>query len=119
MGTAVCVLVFRRFQTVGHEREQDELNYFIEATRKELKGQEQKRVNVKSFIAVTKKYTDLKELDATVLREFIERVEVSERDKQAKTQQIQIVYNFIGAFDYKAARELSENEPQEVKVGIS
>jgi DNA invertase Pin-like site-specific DNA recombinase len=99
-----------------YEREQDELSFSIEATRKELKGREQKRINVKSFIAATKKYTDLKELDATVLREFIERVEVSERDKQTNTQQIRIVYNFIGAFDFEAARELSGNPPQEVKV---
>jgi DNA invertase Pin-like site-specific DNA recombinase len=99
-----------------YEREQDELSFSIEAARKELKGQEQKRINVKSFIATTKKYTDLKKLDATVLREFIERVEISEKDKQTKTQQIRIVYNFIGAFDFEAAIELSESPSQEAKV---
>lgn len=102
----------------GYEREQDEMNFSIEVTRKELKGQEQKRTNVKSFIATAKKYTDLEELDATVLREFIEKVYVSERDKQTGMQPIQIVYNFIGAFDFEAARELSESPRQEVRAGI-
>jgi uncharacterized protein (UPF0335 family) len=54
-------------------------------------------------VAVAKKYTDLQELDAAVLREFIERIYVSEKDKQTKTQEIQIVYNFIGAFDFAEA----------------
>lgn len=107
-----------RFIKLSHdyEREQDDLKFAIEATRKELKGQERKRINVKSFIAATKKYTDLKELDATVLREFIEKVYVSERDKQTNTQEIQIVYNFIGAFDFEAAKEQSENPRNTAKA---
>lgn len=84
----------------------------IEATRRELKERERSRVNVKSFIAATntKKYTDLQELDATVLREFIDRIQVSAVDKEAKTREIKIVYNFIGAFDFKAAIEQAQNE---------
>jgi len=34
--------------------------------RHELKQQEQKKDNIKNFIAATKKYTDLQALDATV-----------------------------------------------------
>jgi len=35
-----------------------------------------------------KKYTDMQELDAAVLREFIDRIEVSHADKKSKTESI-------------------------------
>jgi DNA invertase Pin-like site-specific DNA recombinase len=91
-----------------YEREQDGLSAIIEDTRKDLKAQEKKQTKVKDFIAVTKKYTDLEELDASVLREFIERIFVSEKDKTIGIQELEIVYNFVGAFDFKAAKKRSE-----------
>jgi hypothetical protein len=99
-----------------YEREQDSLKSLIEEKRKELKEQEKNRVNVKSFIATAKKYTDLKELDATVLREFISKIFVSQKDKKTKTQEIQIVYNFVGAFDFDSAIE-SVNLSRAEKAG--
>jgi len=78
-----------------------------------------KRTNVKSFIAAAKKYTDLKELDATVLWEFIEKIYISEMDKQTKTREIRTVYNFVGAFDFDAAIKQSNNPPNVVKAGIA
>ena len=101
--------------TAAYEREQDEQKAAIEATRRELKERERSRSNVKSFIDATKKYTDLQELDATVLREFIDRIYVSAVDKNAKTREIKIVYNFIGAFDFRAATE----QAQQKKIGIA
>ena len=88
-----------------YEREQDELKVLAGTLRKELAVREKKRTDAKNFVAVTKKYTDLQELDATVLREFIERIYVYEKDKQTNTQELQIVYNFIGAFDFMQAAE--------------
>ena len=93
-----------------YEREQDEQKAMIDTTRRELKEQERSRTNVKSFIAATKKYTDLQELDATVLREFIDKIYVSAVDRKAKTREIKIVYNFIGAFDFNSAMEHANNE---------
>ena len=40
------------------------------------------------------------ELDATILREFIDHIEVSHADRKSRTREITIVYNFIGAFDF-------------------
>ena len=65
--------------------------------------------NVKAFIAAVKKYTDLQELDAAVLRAFIDRIEVSHVDKKSRTREITIVYNFIGAFDFTRAIENARN----------
>jgi hypothetical protein len=92
-----------------YEREQDNLKAFAEMTRKEIKEQEKNRTNVKSFIAATKKYTDIMELDATVLREFISKIHVHEKDKETKTQAIQIEYNFVGIFDFEMAIQTAKN----------
>jgi DNA invertase Pin-like site-specific DNA recombinase len=102
-----------------YEREQDGLKTAIETTRCDLKEQERGRANVTSFITATKKYTDLKELDATVLREFIEKVYVSEKDKETGTREIKIVYNFIGAFDFEVTKEPSQNTDNTEKAGVA
>ena len=93
-----------------YECEQGVQKNVIEAMNRELKEQERNRVNVKSFITATKKYTDLKELDANVLRVFIDRIKVSAVDKKTKTREIEIVYNFIGAFDFTTAATQGKNE---------
>jgi hypothetical protein len=69
----------------------------------------QQKTNVKAFISAVKKYTDMQQLDAAMLREFIDRIEVSHTDKKSKTREITIVYNFIGAFDFERAKEKAQN----------
>ena len=86
-----------------YELEQENLKSMAAALRKELKQQEQQKNNVKAFVSTVKKYTDMQELDASVLREFIDHIEVSHVDKKSKTREITIVYNFIGAFDFARA----------------
>lgn len=64
----------------------------------------------------------MSKLDATVLREFVDKILISEVYKEddsnprIKIREIQIVYNFIGAFDFEQAREQSQ---QRKKVGIA
>jgi hypothetical protein len=84
-----------------YEREQGRLKKLAGSISQELKEQERARVGVKDFIGVAKKYTDLKELDVAMLREFIERINVFHMDKKTKTQKVEIIYNFIGAFDFE------------------
>ncbi len=63
---------------------------------------------------MVKKYTDMTQLDATILREFVEQIRVSdtytisEQGRQVKVREVEIVYNFIGAFDFEGAREQSQ-----------
>jgi DNA invertase Pin-like site-specific DNA recombinase len=83
-----------------YEKEQASLNDNIVALRSDVEEKERSLLNTKDFIAITRKYTDLKELDATILRAFIDKIYVFEKDKQALTQEIRIVYNFIGAFRF-------------------
>lgn len=105
----------------GYEQEQDNLKAAIEAARTELKERERSRASVKSCIAAAKKYTDLQELDAAVSGEFIDRIYIFAADKSAKTKirKIKIVYNFIGAFDFRAAAEQTQNQTRHAKIGIA
>jgi hypothetical protein len=102
-----------------YEQEQSNLKATTNAFRKDLKGQEKQKTDVKHFIAATKKYTDLQELNATVLREFIDRVYVSEADRKTKTRKIEIVYNFIGAFDFQTVTEQSKNTSVAEETGVA
>ena len=95
-----------------YELEQENLKSMAEVLREEIKQQEKQKTNVKAFISVVKKYTDVQELDASILREFIDRIEVSHTDKKSKTREITIVYNFIGAFDFERAKEKAQNTTQ-------
>jgi DNA invertase Pin-like site-specific DNA recombinase len=108
-----------------YELEQDNLKAMAEVLRKDVKQQEQHKNNVKSFIAAAKKYTDLAELDATVLREFIDKIYISKtsgkkgRGATDKVREIEIVYNFIGAFDFQKAREQSQSRPNKKEIGVA
>lgn len=96
-----------RFIKMSHDYELEQSNpkSVAEVLRMEPKQQEQQKINAKAFVAAVKKYTDMQELDTAVLREFIDRIEVSHVDRKSKTREITIVYNFIGAFDFTRAIE--------------
>ena len=100
-----------RFIKMSHdyELEQSNLKAMAEVLREEIKQQEKQKTNVKAFISAVKMYTDMQQLDAAMLREFIDRIEVSHTDKKSKTREITIVYNFIGAFDFERAKEKAQN----------
>lgn len=86
-------LLEERFIKMSHDYElkQSSLKSMADVLRKDLKQQEQQKTNVKAFVAAVRMYTDLQELNATVLREFVDRIEVSHVDKKSKTREITIV----------------------------
>ncbi len=88
-----------------YEFEQDNLKSVADVLRQEVRQKEQQKTNVKAFIQTVKQYTDMQKLDAALLREFIDRIEISHAEKRAKTREVTIVYNFIGAFDFTRAIE--------------
>ena len=67
------------------------------------------------------------QLDASILREFVEQIRGSdtyttdEQQKRVKIQKIEIVYNFIGAFDFEEAQEQSQTaqDKNNAKVGAA
>ena len=80
------------------ERSQRKERHHAPAKQKE----EKQTVNVDRFLAVVKKYTNLTELTPEILHEFIDKILVHAPDKSSgrRLQEIEIIYNHIGAFDH-------------------
>ena len=108
-----------------YELEQTNLTNLVEHLRQEVKEQEKQKVNVRQFIAAVRKYTDMQQLDASILREFVDKIYVSEvytpdeNEPRIKVREIEIVYNFIGAFDFEEARDQSQAAQKEKKTGVA
>ena len=85
----------------GYEDEQHILQVEADEIQSELQQEEKKSVDVKRFLAIVKKYTDLTELTPEILREFIDKIIVHAPDKSSgrRLQEIEIIYNHIGEFD--------------------
>ena len=89
----------------------EEEQHTLESRAAELKAliaSEKKRgANVDSFLAIVRKYTDIQELTAEIIREFVEKVYVYQAERAAgyKVQRIRIVWNCIGEFDPPATKE--------------
>ena len=85
----------------GYEDEQRTLQTEADGIQSELQQEEKKSVDVKLFLAIVKKYTDLTELTPEILREFIDKIIVHAPDKSSgrRLQEIEIIYNHIGEFD--------------------
>ncbi|MBO1005006.1 uncharacterized protein DUF4368 [Pseudogracilibacillus auburnensis] len=75
-------------------------------------------MNVRKFVNMARKYTKLEKLDSTIVREFIDKILVSAKDRKTKTQEITIVYHFIGAFDFNKAINQTKKEDKNSKVGV-
>ena len=79
-----------------------ELEAFIEDAR-------QQTINVDSFLSMVRKYTEIPELTAEIIRSFVEKVEVYQPEKipgtRTKKQTVCIHWNFIGAVEIPAENE--------------
>jgi DNA invertase Pin-like site-specific DNA recombinase len=90
-----------RFFKMSAEYELEQSTLVKEIAELEIFLQEQREraVSTDSFLKLVRKYTDIKELDAEILRTFIERVVIHQKAKNEdgkRTQQVDIYYNFIG-----------------------
>ena len=68
--------------------------------------------NVDHFLDLVRKYTNIKELTAEIIREFVERIYVykAERIDGRRVQRIKIIYNCIGDFDPSVSISTTEQE---------
>ena len=61
------------------------------------------RLNVDSFLGMVRRYTDITELTAEIIRSFVEKIEVKKPEKvpgtRTKKQTLVIWWNFIGVVD--------------------
>lgn len=89
--------------TATYEQEQKDLQARVTLLREAIAKAKVQRLNIDSFLAQVKKYTEVKELDAEIIRSLVERIDVFKPEKvpgtRAKKQTILIYWNFIGAVE--------------------
>ena len=86
----------------NYENEQISLETDIVKYEEVLAKTKQTEANVGSWLAIIGKYTDITELNAEILNEFIEKILIHKPEKDEnsnRTQKIDICYRFIGIID--------------------
>ena len=90
-----------RMLSLDYNDEQKELESAIPELKKEIDTLRSECTNVQKFLDIVKKYVCVKELTPEVLRTFISKIVVHEREKkhsQTSPQQIDIYFRYIGTF---------------------
>ncbi len=85
----------------NYETEQKTLEHRATELRSTISAEQESTVNVGRFLTLVRKYTDIQKLNAEIIREFTEQIEVykAERVCGKKVQRIRIVWNCIGEFN--------------------
>ena len=96
----------------SYETEQKGLESRVSTLRAFIDGTKEQRLNAESFLGMVRKYSDITELSADIIRSFVEKIEVKKPEKvpgtRTKKQTIVIWWNFIGALDIPD--EISEEQ---------
>lgn len=94
----------------NYETEQKTLEARVTELLDQIDSQQESSVNIDRFLALVRKYTDVRELTPEIIREFVERIEIfkPERINGHKVQRMRIVWNCIGEFMPPAATEHKE-----------
>ena len=87
------------FLTSGYEDEKRELTKRAAELKKEIDTAAERSADVKRFVALVRRYTEISELTYENVHEFIDRILVYELDKDTNTRKIEIFYSFVGKVD--------------------
>lgn len=81
-----------------YEAEQNQLKERVAELANIIDAAKEKSSNADSFIHLVKNYTDIKELNAEIIRTFIEKIYVygNEKPWDRNTKKIKVIFNFIG-----------------------
>lgn len=98
--------------TASYEAEQHTLESRVAELKSTMTSEKESALGVDHFLALVRKYTDIKELTAEIIREFIEKIYVYkvERIDGRRVQRIKIVYNCIGEFEPLVSTSTPEQE---------
>jgi hypothetical protein len=93
--------------SANYEEEQHTLGDQVNELKTLIDSEKESAINVDRFLSLVCKYTDVKELTAEIIREFVEKIYVHqmERIDGHKVQRIRIVWNCIGEFTPPAITE--------------
>ena len=97
--------------TATYEAEQRDLQERVKVLEAIIADAKEKTANVDSFLEIVHRYTDIQELDAEIIRTFIEKVYVYQNEKlwSRDTKKLKIVFNFIG--DIQIPRKEKTEQP--------
>lgn len=86
--------------TASYESEQHTLEQRVVDLRTAIAAEKETALNADHFLTLVRKYTEIPELTAEIIREFVEKVYVYKAEKVDGhwVQRIRIVYNCIGEF---------------------
>ena len=87
------------FLTSGYEDEKRELTKRAAELKKEIDTAAERSADVKRFVALVRRYTEISELTYENVHEFIDRILIYELDKDTNTRKIEIFYSFVGKVD--------------------
>ena len=84
--------------TATYEAEQRQLEYRIAELQSFMVNAKNESLGVDTFLSMVRSYTDIKELDAEIIRVFVEKILVYKAEKvdRHRVQRIKIIYNGIG-----------------------
>ena len=84
--------------TATYEAEQRQLEYRIAELQSFMENAKNESLGVDTFLSMVRRYTDIKELDAEIIRVFVEKILVYKAEKVDghRVQRIKIIYNGIG-----------------------
>lgn len=98
--------------TANYEAEQHTLESRVAELQSTMTTEKESALGVDHFLALVRKYTDIKELTAEIIREFVEKIYVykAEHIDGRRVQRIKIIYNCIGEFDPPVSTSTPEQE---------
>lgn len=88
--------------TQSYEDEQAELTERGKVLRRELEAAKEQNDGTDKFLRLVRKYTEITELTPEIVRTFIEKIIVHEKEKVdgKRRQTVEIIYNCVGAIPY-------------------
>ena len=87
------------FLTSGYEEEREKLMPRIVELKEAIHAVTERSADVRRFLSVVHRYTEISELTYENVHEFIDRIIIHELDKETNTRKIEILYSFIGRVD--------------------
>lgn len=98
-------LTAERFSKLNadYEKEQTDLQSKIAKMRLLINSDNDQRLGTERFLKIVRSYTEVPELTAEIVREFIERINVWQGQKidGVKHQRVDIIYNYVGVIPDK------------------
>ncbi len=108
----------RRYEMLSsdYEKEQQDIEISMKEIREKLMQFEEDTDRTEEFLSLVHKCTDIRELTAPIINEFVDKVLVhkAERNGGERVQEIEVYLNFIGKVELPV-QELSEKELAEMK----